>query len=160
MSNYCRLLCVGQDLRRHILSITFRSGEALWLQPQSLLMASIVKMTYWGRFNADKQNHSTNYEGTVVFGLLKYCSCALLSTKDSTHDTMQVSIICKQMTSHLHIVCWNNLVSPSPFLVLLCRASFDWPTLRQTISAFLVSTCIREGKIFLLSSLIREMKNS
>ena len=33
-------------------------------------------------------------------GFSKYRSCALLSMKDSTHDTMQVSVLCKRMTSH------------------------------------------------------------
>ena len=41
-------------------------------------------MTYWGRFNADKQNHNSNHGGTAVFELHKYRSCVLLSLKDST----------------------------------------------------------------------------
>ena len=41
-----------------------------------------------------------NHGGTAIFGLPKYRSCVLLSTKDSTHDTMQVSIFRKRMTNH------------------------------------------------------------
>jgi len=52
-----------------------------------LSIAWIVKTTYWGRFNADKQNHNTNYGGTAAFGLPKYWSYALLLMKDRTHDT-------------------------------------------------------------------------
>ena len=58
---------------------------------RSLSIVSIVKTTYWRHFNADKQNHNTNHRGTAAFGLPKYRSCALPSTKDSTHDTMQVT---------------------------------------------------------------------
>ena len=63
------------------------------LHPRSLLIASMVikKTTYCGLFHADKQNHCTNYGGTAVFGLPKYRSYALLSTKDDTH---QVSVLC------------------------------------------------------------------
>ena len=52
-----------------------------------------AKTTYWAPFNADKQKHITNYGGTVVLGLPKYWSCALLSTKDGTHDMQQVSVL-------------------------------------------------------------------
>ena len=46
----------------------------------------VVKTTYWGCFNANKQNHNTTYEGTAAFGLPKYWSYALLLMKDGTHD--------------------------------------------------------------------------
>ena len=71
-------------------------------------------------FNADKQIHNTNYE----LGLPKYQSCALPSTKDGTHDTQQVSALCKRMTNHFRktYCLWKYPCELSPFLLLLFRA--------------------------------------
>ena len=38
-----------------------------------------------GTFQRNKHHHNANYGGKATFGLPKYWSCALLSTKDSTH---------------------------------------------------------------------------
>ena len=96
MFNCCRLLCVlVRTQQRHLLSIYLSKRGIV------VTVASIVKKTtYWGCFNVDKQNHNSNNGGTEVLGLPKYQSCALLSTKDGTHGTQQISFDCKQMTIH------------------------------------------------------------
>ena len=58
-------------------------GRALFVRQNGIKRNGLK--SYWGRFNANKQNHNTNYGGIAAFGLPKYWSCTLLSTKDSTH---------------------------------------------------------------------------
>ena len=85
MSNCCRLWSGPVKTRAdHHLS--------KW---QKVVTAATVLVNRLSRkndlFNANKQIHNTNYG----LGLPKYQSCALPSTKDGTHDTQQVSALCK-----------------------------------------------------------------
>ena len=70
--------------------------RAMW---RSVMTAATAIVDCPDHFNTDMQNHNTNHGGTAVFGLPKYRSCALLSTKDSTHNTMQVSVLCKRISN-------------------------------------------------------------
>ena len=114
MSNYFRLLCVS--VRTY--EVTYWASSFEVAKPRLLLIISIVKMTYWRLFNADKQNHNTNNGGTVELRLA-------INERQHTHTTMQVSVLCKQMTNHFRKNYRLLLISLSPVLVLLCRASFD-----------------------------------